>query len=231
MKINKKIIISIITIMMFLLNTYTFAANLNLNVDFDGKTIEMTSETPEMKWQIKNIAPGKNYSTTIIINSIGSKEVKVEYTAEIIDGREYEEYITIKIENSKSNEKLRGFKTIEGLGKYKDFQNIVEKISSKETKAYTVTVTLPEEINDKFENKTCTIKFNFTAKGEKNAISVSNQQEMLEQVNTQENKTEEITTNTIKEIKASQSYVIFIVLGILATVLIVLVIMFIKTRK
>ena len=221
--IKKVMAVIFVLVIMQVLSFKVLAANLNLNIDFDGKTIEMLSETPEMKWQTKNMVPGKNYSTTIIINSIGSREVKAEFATEITEGKEYEEYINMKIINSKSNETIYD-------GKYKDFQNVVEKISAKETKTYTVTISLPEETENKFENNVCTIKFNFTAKGEKNVITVANQTETLEQTQTQEN-AEEITTNSIKQIKTSQSYVIFIVLGILVIVLIVLIILFVKTRK
>ncbi len=229
MKQNKyiKIIVSILALILIqMLNIKVYAANLNLNIDFNGKEIEMASETPEMKWELKNIAPGKSNSTTIIINSIGNKEVKAEFATEITDGKEYEEYLNMKITNSKNNETIYE-------GKYKEFTKVAEKISAKETKSYNVIVTLPEGTENKFANTGCTIKFNFTAKGEKNSIAVANQQEQQEQMQTQQNtvEVEEVTTNTIKQIKISQSYIIFIVLGILVVVLAVLIILFIRTRK
>ena len=215
--------------LLFSINTTVLAANLNLNVDFDGKKIEMTSSTPEMEWAINNMLPGQKEETSLIINSIGSKEVKVELNAKIIEGEDVADVLNLKIINNKTNEVLYE-------GKYSNIPDINVKIPAKETNTFKIIVELPQEVGNEFQNKKCVIKLTFIAKGEKengekkqnnNNADISIEPENTSQ---EENAIEEITTDIINPVKTGESHIIYIVLAVLIITLLILVFSFIKTR-
>ena len=170
MKINTKtklkLIIIMFSITMFIttiFSTTVLAANLNVNVEFDGKKIEMTSETPEMEWNINNVLPGQSMETLLIINSTGSKEVKVELGAEITDNPKLTEELIIKILNNKTSETLYE-------GKISELENVTLKIPSKETSQLKVMISIPEEASNEIQNDNYTVKFKLVAKGEKKIL-------------------------------------------------------------
>ena len=229
-KLKKIILIYTCLFIMLISSTNAYAANLNVNVDFDGTKIEMTSETPEMEWKINNLLPGQSDEVTLIINSIGNKEVKVEFIPEIISESEIAEFLNIKILNNKANEILYE-------GNYSELKTISAKIPKKETNSFKVMVSLPEENvpeaskleagNKEFQGKNYTVKFKITAIGEKKTQPQNTKERNSVEGNTiEENIVEEITTNVINPLKVTKSYVIFIVLGVLVVTLIILIIMF-----
>lgn len=216
MKMKKYLKIIIITLVLLLISiTKVCAANPSLNVEFDGKEIEMTSDNPNMEWNIENIKSGESRENTIVINSIGSKEVKVELSTEILEKAELAEILNIRINNNKTNEILYD-------GNFANFQKAEIKIPSKETNLINVVVSLPEATENIIENQQIKIKFKFIAKGEK---QTQNKQE-----NSEESMVEIVSTDLIKPIKKSESYTIFIVLGIMIITLIILIIAYIKNK-
>ena len=142
MKIKLKAVLPIIiSIFLVAINTVVLASNLSVNVEFDGKKIEMTSETPEMEWKINNFTPGQSEEILLIINSIGSKEATVEFGIETIDENDAKENLIMKIVNNKTNE-------IAFEGKYLEFKNVSVKIPAKETNSFKIIVTFSKETED-----------------------------------------------------------------------------------
>lgn len=212
-KLIKVIIFLIVFFLFFISNVY--AASLSLNVDYDGKKIEMTSETPNMEINIENLKSGESRENTIALNSIGSKEVIVEFAGINIDKTEYSEILNIKIINNKSNEIIYD-------GAISAFQNKEIKIPSKETNSINIITTFPVIAENTIEKIDCKINIKITAKGEKN-INKINQEGT-------ENNIEYISTNIINPVKKSKSYIIYFSLGIMVCVLIGLVIAYVKNK-
>jgi hypothetical protein len=211
-----KVLFISIVLIFFLQGNRVLAANLSVNIDFDGKKIEMTSETPEMEWNIEKLFPGETAETNIVLNSIGSKEVKTEFQLETTN-KEIEEYLTVKVMNNKTGEMAYD-------GKYTEFKNVTAKISSKETNVFKVTIGLPTEIESSIKSENLKIKFKLVAKGEK-----SNQIATATTENEQTN-TNEISTDIIKPIKKQKSFGIYIVFAIMICVLLILGVAYFKTK-
>lgn len=232
-KIMKKISIIMLILITTIITTNVYAINLNLNVDFDGKTLEMSSETPEMKWEINNLQPDQTCETILTINSIGNKDVIVDFNIELEDKKELAEYLNIKIENKKTGENLYDGSVIE-------LTKISEKIQAKQTNTYTIKIKAKEEKYSEVQNEKIVIKFKFLSKGIKASIEnkikeLNNGNEASNNVNedatTEENQNEEITTDIIKPIKAKTSYMIIIILAILIITLISMVILYLRIKK
>lgn len=254
---RKATIITILTIViMTMMQGTVFAANYSVNVDFDGKNIEMFSENPKMEWNVRNLYIGEPTETTIILNSTGNKEVEVELKPEIIESKEIAELLNLKIINNKTNE-------IAYEGKYTDFQSVKTKIPAKETISFKVIIE-KTAIDDKdIQNANFKIKFKIIASGEKsssvhkrinnnsageNETSSNNEEQRNEseemsnnenkettnnenQSNETEKQVEKVTTDEIKQIKKQEAYVMYFVLGIMLLVLSILVIQFLKIKK
>lgn len=212
-KIFKIIIFLVVFFLFFISNVY--AESLSLNIDYDGKKIEMTSETPNMEINIENLKSGESRENTIVLNSIGNKEVIAEFDGLVIDKAEYSEILNIKIINNKSSEIIYE-------GNITSFQKKEIKIPSKETNSINIITTFPVIAENAIDKIDCKINVKFVAKGEKN--NNKNNQEGTE------NNIEYISTNIINPVKKAKSYVIFVTLGIMVFVLIILIIAYIKNK-
>ena len=241
-KIFLKIIVASVFLVMFLQEKYVFATNFGVNVEFDGKKIEMESETPEMEWNIEKLFPGETAETMLVVNSTGTKEVKVDIKLEILENKPLEESITLKIINSKSNEMLYD-------GKYKDFQVVNTKIPAKQTNTLKIIIGMPTEIGNVIQSNNCKVKFNIIARGEKNNnesnkninnksvennaeenLATSNLESNTNINETEEKTVEEVKTDVINPIKKQQPIIIYIVLAVMIIVFIVLIAAFLKTK-
>ena len=226
---NKRIALKLmfisIILTIFLQGKHVLAANLGVNIEFDGKKIEMLSETPEMEWNIDKLFQGEASEATLVINSVGSKEVKADIQLEIENNKELEEHITLKITNSKTGEMVYD-------GKYSEFKQTSTKIPSKQTNIFKVVIGLPTEIENSVKGENIKIKFKLVAKGEKKTSNSTNQitENATELSETEQQNQNEITTDIIKPIKKSKSITIYVVFAIMMCILIVLVIAFFKTK-
>lgn len=197
---RKTTIITILTIIiMTMMQGTVFAANYSVNVDFDGKNIEMFSENPKMEWNVRNLYVGEPTETTVVLNSTGNKEVEVELKPELVEGQEIGEILKLKIINNKTNE-------IAYEGQYADFQSIKTKIPAKETISFKVIIE-KTAIDDKdIQNATVKIKFKVIASGEKSSsihTRINNNyvsdDETLNNNEEQKNENEENSNNENKE--------------------------------
>ena len=74
--INKRVvkIFLLCVIMLAMFSGKVYCANYNIDVNFDGKKIEMVSETPDMVWDINNILPGEKHETVVKFSNVGKKD-------------------------------------------------------------------------------------------------------------------------------------------------------------
>ena len=99
--VSKFVIIALLTAIIALITANSansaYAANYNLDVNCNGKTIKMTSNTPNMTWNITNLLPGESEETTLTIANVGTKKVDVSFKATIENGIEVAKILDIKI--------------------------------------------------------------------------------------------------------------------------------------
>lgn len=210
------LILIIFAIAIFLANE-SYAANLSVNVNFDGKQIEMTSETPNMSWSIDNLLPGETEETILTINNIGTRQANIKFIANIEEGEELSDILNIKIiklagEVQKQDEEFF-------IGKYSKLMNIELDLQEGKTQAFKIITSLPKETGNEYQNKECKIKLSFIASGIEDAKPAP------------EEPPKEIVTDVIKPVQTGESKTIYIVAGVLVVAVAFLVVTFFVGRN
>ena len=161
MKISiKKFLIALIIISAAItFNTQVLAANFDVHINFNGKTIKMTSETPDLTWTINNLMPSEKDESSIVVKNIGSKNVDLQLTAKIEKGEDLSKILDVKIINEEDSEVLYS-------GKYSELTNINVKLESGKSNTYKITTSLPGETGNEFQEKECVVKLYLIASGE-----------------------------------------------------------------
>lgn len=209
-KMNKLKVISIIMfiVILFSLNSTVLAANFGLDVNFNGEKIEMTSETPDMTWYIKNLLPGETSETILNINNIGKKSVKVEFIASVEEGKELSDILEIKIINLSNNEEVFS-------GNYKEMEKLNIQLDSKKSQSYKLITYLPVEAGNEYQNKECKIKLSFVAIGQKDDVEPP----------------KDIITDEVKPPQTGEGYTIFVVSAVAVVFIIGLIFSFYKKKR
>ena len=145
--------ISVIFIIALLFVNKTNAANLNVDVNFDGEKIKMTSQTPDMTWNINNLLPGEKDETILTVNNTGKKPVDVKFIANLVEGTELAKVLDIQIIKlvSDTNKKEDEFFN----GKYSELMNISVQLESEKTQSFKIITSLPKETGNEYQNKAC----------------------------------------------------------------------------
>ena len=209
MKNFSKIAISVLFIIIGIcFFNFTFAANLKVDVNFNGEKIKMTSDTPDMTWNINNLLPGESDKTELIISNTGSKKVDVKFNATIENGHDLAEVLNFKVFKVASNANEEDEKVFEG--KYSNFKNLEVSLESGKTQSYRIETSLPMEIGNEFQNKECTVKLNF------NATGIENEKPKVE--------------TDVVEPQTGESYAVYVIFGVLVLAVVGLVLTFFKKR-
>lgn len=162
--IKKVCIIFFIVFLGLMFKQVSNAEELTVFVDFDGKNIEMSSETPDMTFNVKNILPGESKETKLNFISKGKNEVDVEFLASIQNGKELADILSIKIiklangDNQLQDEEFFN-------GKYGELMNMGFHLNPGKTQSYKIITYLPKETGNEFQKKECLVKFNVKASG------------------------------------------------------------------
>lgn len=217
------LILIIFAIAIFLVNE-SYAANLSVNVNFDGKQIEMTSETPDMSWSIDNLLPGETEETILTINNIGTRQANIKFIANIEEGEELSDILNIKIiklagEVQKQDEEFF-------IGKYSKLMNIELDLQEGKTQAFKIITSLPKETGNEFQNKECKIKLSFIASGIEDTKPVPEEPDVEP-----EEPPKEIVTDIIKPVQTGESKTIYIIAGVLVVAVVILVVTFFVGRN
>ncbi len=214
-KATKKFLMVISTLLFLLFfSSNVFAANYTLEVNFDGKNIEMASLTPNMTWNINKLQPEEEQYATISVSNKGTKSVDVEFSGSIIDEENLGNILDVKILNLVSDNP--SLDEVIYSGKFSEMQKINFNLDVGKNQSYKILVTLPSENADEYKEKSCTLKLNFTSSG----ILDFTQGEIDSQ--SSENSDNRIYTSTINTIETKEFKWIFIVLAVLCIVFVIL---------
>jgi hypothetical protein len=121
MKFTLKRVFIVLTILFvgILASSQVFADDFRVKINCDGKTIKMTSETPDMTWRVNDILPGETDQSTVVLQNIGKKKVDVNLSVKIESGEDLVKILDLKIiqKHSSDNQEKTVFE-----GKYSDLQ-------------------------------------------------------------------------------------------------------------
>lgn len=221
------------------LSNTIYAANLNVNVNCDGKKIEMTSETPEMTWTIENLLPGESDETILTFHNTGKNFVNISFIPKIENGKDVADILNVKVikltsETVKKEEEFYN-------GKYSGLVNMGLGLESGKSQAYKIVTSLPIEIGNEFQNKECVVKFHIKASGTEDKTNLipdlePPKQEIPEpeppkQEIIEKEPSKQLETDVIKPVQTGESRSIYIIVGVLVVAVVVLVGTFWFVRK
>lgn len=216
MKFTVKKIIVVLTIIFtaVLINSTVLAANLNVQVNCTGKTIKMTSETPDMTWTINNLLPGEKDESTLTIENIGEKKVDVDLLAKIESGEDLTDVLDLKIIKLQSD---NGEEQELYSGKYSELKSVNVSLEGNKKDTYKFVIALPTEAGNEYQGKECVVKLHLTASGEEDVPEPE-----------KENK---ITTDEVVSPQTGEGIILFVVAGVLIIAFIIFLITFFINRK
>lgn len=230
---NAKVVtIFLLLILTIILNSQVFAANLELNVKFDGKKIEMTSETPDMTWTVENLLPGESEEIPLTIKNIGKKSVDVDFKAVVENGDKLVDILEIKVINKSDNSEIYS-------GKYCDLEKLNIKIDSGKSQEFKIITHMPIEAGNEYQDTECNIKLSFVARGKKDEVKPTEnnteepptKQPQEEEIPEEESPKDEVITDIIKPIQTGEGYVILAVCGLAVIAVFVLIVTFMNNKK
>ena len=228
----KKVLKTFLCLMFFAISIFlvnsTYAANFNVNINCDGKKIEMTSETPEMTWQINNLLPGGSDETILTMHNVGEKFVNISFIPEIENGKDVADILEVKIiklagDTQKKDEEFYD-------GKYSQLINMGLGLESKKSQSYKIITSLPLETGNEFQNKECTIKIHIEASGVENKPLIPEDEMVAEQPDEKE-LPKQLVTDVVKPVQTGESRIIFVIIGVFVIAIIMLVASFCYIKK
>lgn len=217
---NKKSIVSkfvIITLLLSIIALITansvYAENYNVDINCNGKTIKMTSNTPNMTWNITNLLPGETEETILTIANVGKKKVDASFKATIEHGTDVANILNIKIIKLANNDTQKEDEKV-FEGKYSELKSVSLSLENNKKQSYKIITYLPKETGNEFQEKECIVKFDFRATGLQD---------------TQPPK--EIVIDEVKPPQTGETYAIYIIAGVLGIAVIALIVSFIVGKK
>ena len=227
------VIVLILILGLIITSNSVFAANLSVNVNFDGKTIEMTSETPDMTWTVNNLLPGETEETVLTIANTGTRKVDVSFIATIESGEELANVLNIKVIKLANGDTQKEDEVFFN-GKYSELMNISVSLEKGKSQVYKIVTSLPEEIGNEFQKKECKVKLSFRASGIEDAEPTPEPEpEKPEPIPEPEEPTppKEVVTEEIKPVQTGESRAIYAVIAVLVIAGIVLVVTLCMGKK
>lgn len=232
------IIVLILILGLIITSNSVFAANLSVNVNFDGKTIEMTSETPDMTWTVNNLLPGETEETVLTIANTGTRKVDVSFIATIESGEELANVLNIKVIKLANGDTQKEDEVFFN-GKYSELMNISVSLEKEKSQVYKIVTSLPEEIGNEFQKKECKVKLSFRASGIEDAEPTPEPEPEKPEPTPEPEKPEpeeptppkEVVTDEIKPVQTGESRAIYAVIAVLVIAGIVLVVTLCMGKK
>lgn len=225
MKVTLRKISIILTILFvgILTCSHVLAADMTVKVNCDGKTIKMTSETPDLTWKIENILPGESDESTLTIQNIGKKKVDVDVTVKIESGEELAKILNLQI--TKKQVSTNTEETVFN-GKYSELKTLTLNLDISEKAIYTFKASLPTETGNEFQGKESVIKFALVASGEQDVPKTPDKEP--------EKKPEEtpkIITDKVELPQTGEGIIIYIIVGVLLIASIVALVTLILNKR
>lgn len=157
MKIKKVlVVIATIVIIIGITAINSLAATFNLDVSFDGKTMNLSSN--DLALNTLNLLPGETDTSYINITNKGSEKVTLFMTAEVVNDQSLLDILEISITDSANKELYDGG--------YDEFEKAEITLAKEGTEKLTIKTTLPESAGNEYQNKEANVKFHFEANGE-----------------------------------------------------------------
>lgn len=252
-EILRKLLIAFsVIVAIMLLNLKVFAANYTLDVNFDGKNIEMISPTPDMTWEIKNLIPGEEQYNIVTVSNKGTRKVDVEFVTSTVSGEDVANVLDIKIIKLINDDPSLD-ETVYS-GKYSEVAKVSFSIDVGKNQSYKIVVGLPRDVGNEFQGKECKMKMDFTAFGiedgsdsntnvntdepetpnEQNVPETEETPEVPANTEVQETPKQNgkiISTSTIKAPQTGESRWIFVIIGVLVVAFLGLLVSFVFTKK
>lgn len=212
--VSKFVIIALLVAIIALITANSvYAVDYNVDVNCNGKTIKMISNTPNMTWNITNLLPGETEETTLTISNVGTKKVDVSFKATIENGTDVANILDIKIIKSANNDTQKEDEKVFD-GKCSDLKSVNISLEKGKKQSYKIITYLPKETGNEFQEKECVVKFDFIATGKQDTEPPK-----------------EIITDEVKPPQTGETYAIYIIAGILGIAVIALVVSFIIGKK
>ena len=212
--VSKFVIIALLVAIIALITANSvYAVDYNVDVNCNGKTIKMISNTPNMTWNITNLLPGETEETTLTISNVGTKKVDVSFKATIENGTDVANILDIKIIKSANNDTQKEDEKVFD-GKCSDLKSVNISLEKGKKQSYKIITYLPKETGNEFQEKECVVKFDFIATGKQDTEPPK-----------------EISTDEVKPPQTGETYAIYIIAGILGIAVIALVVSFIIGKK
>lgn len=228
------VIVLILILGLIITSNSVFAANLSVNVNFDGKTIEMTSETPDMTWTVNNLLPGETEETVLTIANTGTRKVDVSFIATIESGEELANVLNIKVIKLANGDTQKEDEVFFN-GKYSELMNISVSLEKGKSQVYKIVTSLPEEIGNEFQKKECKVKLSFRASGIEDAEPTPEPEPEKPEPEKPEPEEptppKEVVTEEIKPVQTGESRAIYAVIAVLVIAGIVLVVTLCMGKK
>ena len=237
MKSTTKKIITMLTVIFIgiLINSTVLAANLNVKINCNGKTIKMTSETPDMTWTVSNLLPGEKDESTLTIENIGTKKVDVDLKAKIESGEDLAQIVDLKIIKLQSDS---GAEQELFSGKYNELKSINVNIENNKKETYKFVTSLPTETGNEYQGRECVIKLGLVASGEEDKPETPKDEPKEEPKDEPEDEPKEepkkenkITTDKIESPQTGEGILLYVVAGVLIIAFVIFLITFIVNRK
>lgn len=225
MKSTTKKILTMLTVIFIglLINSTVFAANLNVQINCNGKTIKMTSETPDMTWKVTNLLPGEKDESTLTIENVGTKKVDVDLKAKIESGEELTQMLDLKIIKLQSNS---GAEQELFSGKYSELKSVNVNIEKGNKETYKFVTSLPVETGNEYQGRECVVKLGLTASGEEDKPETPKDEPKDEP-----KKEKKITTDKVESPQTGEGIILYVVGGVLIIAFVIFLITFILNRK
>ena len=158
MKKTFKIILIFVILLLTLGMNQVWANYFEIEVNYNGKKLEMTSEDPDMIYNIKNFSPGDSEISYLIIKNTGSKPVEMYIkNIEMLQDANLLNTLNIKITNQEE---------IIFDGSYSKINQIdLKTINAGQVNTYKIETIFSKNAGNEYQNKEYNIKFNFEARG------------------------------------------------------------------
>lgn len=216
MNLKKVIAISFIVFIIIFINNKVVAEELDLNIKYDGKKMEMISETPKMEWNIETLRLGTVDETILNISNIGTNSINLSFMPVLVDSDTDLNVQIIKLKSKNQMEEEEFFNS-----KYSQLVYTGLFLDTGESQSYKIVTSIPEDSNTNQINN-CKIKLNCMADG---AIKV-----------TKEDGTTILETSTTSEVKTPkneniQLRIIILIIFIIIVIGIIVLIKMLKNKK
>ncbi len=159
MKRTKIVCMLILMVLMIWLPIKALAAEVGIDVIFDGRNIKMESDNTDLSWTLDGFLPGDSDESKITLNNKGSKPATVEVEISITEKDDgILDMIDMQVTNKAGEEVYNG--------SYTDLKTVSTTMEPGETEEFKVKTSMNVNAGNEYQNKQYVLQFKFKAIGE-----------------------------------------------------------------